>query len=288
MRDDTKRWSARKSLAFAVGASALLWAIITSPLWAAPPAIPPSPPVVVAEGTGIDVVKSGNTYTVSAEASGSISCTDLTDDGTACQANTGTSGHTLPFLDGANTWSTTQTFTLAPVFTAQSGTRTALGATTVGSNLFTATDASAARGFLSLGTAATQNTGTSGANVPLLNGANTWGAAQRNSMATLTPAATTFTPDFNSGQDFYAQLTAAGMTLANPSTTPVAGQKGVIHFQQDGTGSRTVSTWGSSYKCPGGCTSMPFSTGAGVIDTYSYAVINSTTIVLTPAAMNVQ
>lgn len=39
-------------------------------------------------------------------------------------------------------------------------------------------DASAWRTNLGLGTAATQNTGTSGANVPLLNGANTWGASQ--------------------------------------------------------------------------------------------------------------
>lgn len=36
---------------------------------------------------------------------------------------------------------------------------------------------SGARSFLGLGTAATQNTGTSGANVPLLNAANTWSAA---------------------------------------------------------------------------------------------------------------
>lgn len=32
-------------------------------------------------------------------------CTDLTDSGTACQANTGTSGHNLPFLDGSSTFS---------------------------------------------------------------------------------------------------------------------------------------------------------------------------------------
>lgn len=53
------------------------------------------------------------------------------------------------------TWSGVHTFTLAPVFTAQSGTRTALG----------------------LGTAATVNTGTSGATIPLLNGANTYSGA---------------------------------------------------------------------------------------------------------------
>lgn len=76
--------------------------------------------------------------------------------GTAALAATGASGHTIPYLDVANTWGTTQTFTVAPVFTNQSTSRTALG----------------------LGTAATQNTGTSGTNVPLLDGANTWSAAQ--------------------------------------------------------------------------------------------------------------
>lgn len=47
--------------------------------------------------------------------------------GTAAQANTGTAGAVLPFANGANTWAATQTFTLAPVFTDQSGSRTALG-----------------------------------------------------------------------------------------------------------------------------------------------------------------
>jgi hypothetical protein len=50
--------------------------------------------------------------------------------------------------------------------------------TTAGRNLVDDADASAQRTTLGLGTAATQNTGTSGANVPLLNGANTWSAAQ--------------------------------------------------------------------------------------------------------------
>lgn len=56
----------------------------------------------------------------------------------------------------AHTWAATQTFTLAPVFTDPSGSRTALG----------------------LGTAAVQNTGTSGANLPFLNGTNTWSGTQ--------------------------------------------------------------------------------------------------------------
>lgn len=77
------------------------------------------------------------------------------------------------------------------------GARTNLGGTTIGSSLFTLTNPSAItfprfnanntvtaqtaanyRTDLGLGTAATQNTGTSGANVPLLNGANTWSGIQ--------------------------------------------------------------------------------------------------------------
>jgi hypothetical protein len=43
----------------------------------------------------------------------------------------------------AHTWASTQTFSVAPVFTDASGSRTALGATTVGANFFTLTNPSA-------------------------------------------------------------------------------------------------------------------------------------------------
>jgi hypothetical protein len=88
--------------------------------------------------------------------------------GTAATQNTGTSGATIPLLNGANTWSagqtfssavtfsTTATFTSAPVFSDAAGTRTALG----------------------LGNAAVYSIGTSGGTIPLLNGANTWATTQ--------------------------------------------------------------------------------------------------------------
>lgn len=54
----------------------------------------------------------------------------------------------------------------------------ALATTSFGRNLLTLADAAAGRTAFALGTAATQNTGTSGANVPLLNGTNIWGGVQ--------------------------------------------------------------------------------------------------------------
>lgn len=69
-----------------------------------------------------------------------------------------------------HTWALAQTFTVAPVFTDQSGSRTALG----------------------LGTAATQNTGTSGANLPFLNGTNTWSGTQTFSSGVLAATAPAF------------------------------------------------------------------------------------------------
>lgn len=47
--------------------------------------------------------------------------------GTSAIVNTGTSGATIPLLNGANTWASVQTLSVAPVFTDASGTRTALG-----------------------------------------------------------------------------------------------------------------------------------------------------------------
>lgn len=57
--------------------------------------------------------------------------------GTAAYQNTGTSGATLPFLNGTNTWGSTQTFSVAPVFTDQSGTRTALSLGTFATQNYT-------------------------------------------------------------------------------------------------------------------------------------------------------
>lgn len=61
---------------------------------------------------------------------------------------------------------------------ASTGNLVAKAITDFGLSLVDDANAAAGRATLGLGTAATQNTGTSGANVPLLNAANTWGATQ--------------------------------------------------------------------------------------------------------------
>lgn len=63
-------------------------------------------------------------------------CADLSNAGTACPANTGTSGATLPFLNGTNTWSGTQTFgTTVGTINTQSGTTYTLAATDCGQTI---------------------------------------------------------------------------------------------------------------------------------------------------------
>ena len=67
---------------------------------------------------------------------GTLACGDLSDDGTACAANTGTSGATLPFLNGTNTWSGTQTFAaVIGAVTTQTGTTYTLAAADCGTTV---------------------------------------------------------------------------------------------------------------------------------------------------------
>ena len=106
--------------------------------------------------------------------------------------------------------------------------------------------------------------------------AQTFTAAQRGTVTTLTDGAT-ITPDFSASNNFTLTLGGTGRTLANP-TNITAGQSGVIVIQQDGTGSRTITSYGSNFKFAGG-TAPTLSTGANDLDVLSYYCVSSTVIV---------
>jgi hypothetical protein len=106
--------------------------------------------------------------------------------------------------------------------------------------------------------------------------AQTFTAAQRGTITTLTDGAT-IAPDFSASNNFELTLTDVGRTLANP-TNITAGQSGVIVINQDATGSRTITSYGSYFKFPGG-TAPTLSTGANALDVLSYYCVSSTVIV---------
>jgi hypothetical protein len=111
----------------------------------------------------------------------------------------------------------------------------------------------------------------------LLENVQTFTAAQRAAITTLTDAATV-TPDFSLNNNFTITLNVAGSsrTIANP-TNLVAGQSGSLFVIQDGTGSRTI-TWGSYWDWAAGGTAPILSTAANAVDRIDYIVRSSTSI----------
>lgn len=103
--------------------------------------------------------------------------------------------------------------------------------------------------------------------------AQTFTAAQRGSIVSLTDGAT-ITPDFSAGNNFSVTL-GGNRTLANP-TNQTAGQAGAIVITQDGTGSRTLA-YGSYWKFPNG-TAPTLTTTASAVDVLTYFVESSTRI----------
>jgi hypothetical protein len=159
----------------------------------------------------------------------------------------------------------------------------ALGADSINTPTLTATTfngigITASTGTLVPGTGtATFPAGNSGT-VAELNVKQSWTAAQRGTPTNITISTATFTPNFDTAQNFEIDLTSAcPCTLANPSTTLVAGQSGIIEVHQDGTGSRTVGTWGSDYQYVGGTSTITLSTAASAVDYLPYYVNNAAT-----------
>lgn len=136
----------------------------------------------------------------------------------------------------------------------------------------------------SLGTAAAENIGTSGANVPLLSGNNQWGGIQRFSAQTygdevaLTVAAGSTTPNFALGNNFTAS-TSVNLTIANP-TNVQPGQSGLFRITQT-NGSLTL-TWGTAFKASGGISSVTLSGVNGAVDYFPYYAHSASEIVVTP------
>ena len=192
-------------------------------------------------------------------------------------------------LSGTNTFPEAQTFTVAPVFTDPSGSRTALGlgtsstvntgtsGTTIpllnGTNTwanaqtFTAapvfTDASGSRTALGLGTAAVKNTGTSGNTVPLLDGSNTWSNAQTFTAAPVFSAlaGTQVAIDMPAAMRGYID----GLTLAYNNTTSFQILNGVC---VDSTNARIIKQTGNYTKST---SSWAVGSGNGGLDTGSIA-----------------
>lgn len=115
----------------------------------------------------------------------------------------------------------------------------------------------------------------------------TWSAAQAGDIQTVTISTATFTPNFDTNQNFKLTLSSAcPCTLANPSTTLVPGQSGIIEIIQDGTGSRTIGTWGSKYLYPGGTSTITLSTTASAKDRIAYYISDTSSIVLGAPVLN--
>lgn len=217
-----------------------------------------------ATGGSNQVVKqtsSGGAFTV-----GTLACANLSDGATGCSTATGTSGATIPLLNGTNTWSGAQSFNDGDLKLngSSSGNTTVKAASAAGTTTATLPN----------------NTGT----IAELNLAQTWSASQAGSITTLSISTATFTPDA-SNNHYYILLVHASCpcTLANPSPSFTAGTTGIIEIQQSATGSDTIGTWGTSYLAPSGTSSIVLSTSANAIDVLAYYAIDSTHILLIPS-----
>lgn len=119
--------------------------------------------------------------------------------------------------------------------------------------------------------------------------AQSFTAAQRVTPSTIVISTSTFTPSLDLSNNFTLTLThgtCAPCTFANSSTTPVAGQSGVIEVIQSATGSDTLSFSGSNYTYAGGVASITLSTTANARDYLSYYVADSTHVILSTATLN--
>lgn len=135
-----------------------------------------------------------------------------------------------------------------------------------------------------LGTAASQNIGTSGANVPLLSTNNKWSGLQQFSAGTygtevvLSVSSNATTPNFALGNHFYVSI-SAGLTMNFPINGH-AGQSGVLIVNQ--TAGSLGITWGSGFKASGGISNVNLSGVNGADDYFAYYYHSTTECIITP------
>jgi hypothetical protein len=110
-----------------------------------------------------------------------------------------------------------------------------------------------------------------------------WNGAWRGQPYNVPISTSTFTPNFDNNQNFEIDLTTAcPCTVANPSTTLVAGQSGVIEIHQVSSGSaQTIGTWGSEW---GNTGSVNISSTLSSVTYVSYYVDNAATAIQLNAA----
>ena len=121
--------------------------------------------------------------------------------------------------------------------------------------------------YVKEGSALVNTQAATAANNAVTDAVQTFTAAQRGTITTLTDGATV-TPNFAASNNYVLTL-GGNRTIANP-TNLTAGQSGSIFLVQDGTGSRTAA-WGSYWDFAGG-TAPVLSTGANAVDRLDYVV----------------
>lgn len=232
-----------------------------------------------------------------------IACSNLSNGATGCSTvvgtsatvNTGTSGATIPLLNGNNTFSGTDNFTStlqvsgANVLTANqtitlSGIVTGSGTTAITTAFGTFTSATLATALSDeTGTgvvafsASPTFTGTVGAAAITATGLVTSGFLL-SPPSTLTISTATFTPVSVGANTFRVVLVHASCpcTIANPSSAAVDGERFIMEVWQSATGSDTIGTWGTNYDF-GTAGAPTLSTGANKGDFlgFSYSSQNS-------------
>jgi len=104
-----------------------------------------------------------------------------------------------------------------------------------------------------------------------------WGGSVVSNPSTLTISTATFTPVAVAADTYRVVLTSAcPCTIANPTGTAVDGQRFLMEIWQDGTGSRTIGTWGTNYDFgTAGAPTLTTTASKGDLLGFTYSAQNS-------------